>query len=379
MLLSDEWLNNSIEAYIHSIKPTSQSIYWSILISIICIIIALPFIYIDISIQSYGIIRPITEKTEIKSMITELVDSVYTREGNKIRKGDTILQFRINELTHETNYQNKRLNDCQAHLSDLKILIEGKQPQKFHSQVQKQEYILFNKRKKELETNAKQAKKEFLRNESLFKMKIISEEEYDNSYFKYQNVLNKQESFVENQLSIWKSELNNYQNLLNEIKKSLYNNFETKKMYIVKSPVNGSIDKFSGIYKGSNIHKGDLIAIISPDSSLCIEAMVSPQDIGYIYIEMPVKIQIDSFNYNEWGTITGKVKEISSDFLIDNNNQAYYKIKCNLEKNYLLSQKGKKGYLKKGMTAHIHFMITQCSLFQLLYQKMDDWSNPTRN
>jgi len=45
-------------------------------------------IYVDISVQGSGVVRPVTEKTEIKSAITELVDSVYVREGDRVNKGD---------------------------------------------------------------------------------------------------------------------------------------------------------------------------------------------------------------------------------------------------------------------------------------------------
>lgn len=31
------------------------------------------------------------------------------------------------------------------------------------------------------------------------------------------------------------------------------------------------------------------------------------------------------------------------------------------------------------MTVNTHFMITRRSLFDLLYQKMDDWVNPKQN
>ena len=48
--------------------------------------IALPFIYVDISVQGSGVVRPVTEKTEITSYITELIDSVYVREGDQVNK-----------------------------------------------------------------------------------------------------------------------------------------------------------------------------------------------------------------------------------------------------------------------------------------------------
>ena len=66
---------------------------------------------------------------------------------------------------------------------------------------------------------------------------------------------------------------------------------------------------------------------------------------------MPVNVQVESFNYNEWGTLPGKVTEISSDFLTDSQGNSFYKVKCQMERNYLMLKSGQKGILKKGMTS----------------------------
>ena len=76
------------------------------------------------------------------------------------------------------------------------------------------------------------------------------------------------------------------------------------------------------------------------------------------------------------GNIPGKVTEISSDSLTDCQGNSFYKVKCQMERNYLMLKSGQKGILKKGMTVSAHFMITRRSLFDLLYQKIDDWANP---
>ena len=86
MLLPSEFIENSIESYIYSTSTKSQKIYMIVLIAIICALISLPFIYVDISVQGGGVIRPVAEKTEIKASVTELVDSVYVVEGNKLKK-----------------------------------------------------------------------------------------------------------------------------------------------------------------------------------------------------------------------------------------------------------------------------------------------------
>lgn len=49
-----------------------------------------------------------------------------------------------------------------------------------------------------------------------------------------------------------------------------------------------------------------------------------------------------------------------------------------MEKDYLTLKNGIKGKLKKGMSVVAHFRITRRSLFDLLYQKIDDWINPAQ-
>ena len=65
MLLPNEWIENSLETYIYQHTTKSQIIYWVVLLAITATMIALPFIYVDISVQGSGVVRPVTEKTEI--------------------------------------------------------------------------------------------------------------------------------------------------------------------------------------------------------------------------------------------------------------------------------------------------------------------------
>jgi multidrug efflux pump subunit AcrA (membrane-fusion protein) len=187
MLLPNEWIENSIETYIYQHTTKSQIIYLVVLMAITVTIASLPFIYVDISIQGSGLVRPIVEKTQITSPITELVDSVYVSEGEQVEKGDVILKFRTNDSDYKIDYQSNRLFDYESHLADLVYLTKGKRPPIFHSPARQQEYVYFLKKKNELEITTGQAKIEWLRNKALYDTKVISEDEYDNYYFQYQN------------------------------------------------------------------------------------------------------------------------------------------------------------------------------------------------
>ena len=334
--------------------------------------------YVDISVQGNGVVRPIAEKTEITASITELVDSVFVHEGAKVKRGDVILRFRTNSSDYKIHYQTNRLNDYAAHLADLIYLAKGERPTVFRSAVRQQEYTYFMKRRKKLQTSVVQAEKEYRRNKVLFDEKLISEEEYEKYFYDYENDKNELASFVEGQISTWQSDLNNYRNSQNEMNSSMNQDVKGQDLYVVRSPVSGTVDQFSGIYRGSSVQAGQSLAIISPDSTMYFEVYVIPRNIGYLRVGMPVNVQVESFNYNEWGMIQGRVTDISSDFLTNSQGDSYYKVKCSMDRDYLELKNGRKGKLKKGMTIGARFIITRKSLFNLLYQKLDDWVNPTQ-
>ena len=378
-IIPSDFIKDSIDSYIAKYSSASQKIYWVVLIAIVATLIALPFIYVDVSVRESGIIRPVAEKTEIKATITEIVDAVFVKEGQTVNRGDTLLIFRQSSQDYQIQYQQKRINDFREHINDLSVLAKGERPEIFSSGMRQQEYAYYIQQKSEYEINLFKTEKDLERARQLFDRKVIAEEEYETYQYEHNKAKNVLASLRDNQLSKWQSDLNVYFNSLEEMQMSMKRELKNKDLYVVTSPVSGTLDQFRGIYKGSNIQSGSLLAIISPDSTLYVEVYVSPRNIGYIHLEMPVHIQVSSFNYNEWGTIPGKVTEISSDFLTDNSgNNAFYKVKCSLEKNYLIRKNGVTGRLKKGMQVSSHFMITERSLFDLIYQKMDDWANPTQ-
>ena len=375
-LLPNEWIENSIEVYNYRQTTKSQVIYWVVLAAITIALVSLPFIYVDISVRGSGVVRPVAEKTEITSPITELVDSVYVREGSRVQKGDILLRFRTSSSDYKINYQIHRLNDYQAHLSDLAYLARGEVPETFQSPVRRQEYSYFNRRKRELETLLAKAEKEYVRHKTLFDKQVISQEEYEKYYYQYESQKNELASLVESQLSTWQADLNSYRNQYDEMNSALKQERKSRDLYVVRSPVTGTVDQFSGIYRGSSLQAGQTVAVVSPDSTLCLEVYVMPRDIGFMQVGMPVNVQVESFNYNQWGTLPGRVKEISSDFLTDGQGASFYKVKCSVERDYLELTDGRRGHLKKGMTVNAHFLVTRRSLFDLLYQKMDSWANP---
>jgi HlyD family secretion protein len=121
-----------------------------------------------------------------------------------------------------------------------------------------------------------------------------------------------------------------------------------------------------------------VVAVISPENSLIAEVIVPAKHIGMLFIGMPVKIQMDAFDYNQWGMVSGRITGISDDYHLVNN-APVFKVKCTLDTPFLRLKNGTTGLIKKGMTLNARFIIASRTLFQLLYQKSDDWLNPGRS
>ena len=378
-LLPTEWVSDSVDTYLYQKRPKRQVIYTVMLAAVSAAIISLPFVYVDITVQSSGFVRPNGEISVITAPMTETVERVSAKEGDKLRKGDEILRFRTSAPDGKIKYQQERSMETNAHIADLELLSRGQRPQAFASAARQQEYAKYLSEQYRLKTDLRQYETEWRRYKVLFDKGLISESEYNEHYYRYQDKVNELHLQQTNQMSAWKTELTNLKMQLKETTSNLIETRSNRNAYVVRSPINGTLEQFSGIYPGSNLQVGATIAVVSPDTSLYIEAYVVPRDIAFIREKMRVKVQIESFNYNEWGTLEGYVQNISSDYIRNNDGQSYYKVKCKLTKNYLeLRNSKRKGYVKKGMTGIVHFVVTRRSLFNLLYKNIDEWVNPTQ-
>ena len=68
--LDKEQLNDSIETYLYHHRAKNKIIYWTVLFFITALIVALPFIYVDITVQSSGVVRPSGEIIRITAPMT---------------------------------------------------------------------------------------------------------------------------------------------------------------------------------------------------------------------------------------------------------------------------------------------------------------------
>ena len=145
------------------------------------------------------------------------------------------------------------------------------------------------------------------------------------------------------------------------------------------APLSGEIIQSRDIQTGALVYINQHIAEISPDGEIVGICYVSPEDIGMIKTGLQVVIQVDALKYTEWGLLDARITHISDDLIVNDEQSAYFRVECKPERNYLSLNDNVVAEFKKGMTFNARIVIAERNLYNLLFDKMDDWLNPYKN
>ncbi len=365
---------NTLENLIAKNKTKSISIYLVLIVVILVFLVLLPVIKVDISSQSRGIIRSTTDNVPLSSLVNGKVTFVKLKNNQVVNKGDTLVQITKENLDTEKKTNQDIALTLQNRITDLSFAI-SQNNSKVKTAAIEQELYSFLSKKDELQSKIDQAKINFDRNKGLYDKGVIAHAEFEKYSFEYTLAQQALSSFKKNQLSVWQNNKRDLEEQLKNLDGSLQKMNVEAKNYVITAPLSGTIENFSGIQVGSFLNTSQPIATISATDKLIVESTVSPNDIGLIQKNQKVKFQIDAFNYNQWGLLEGKVIDIDHNITIQGE-QAFFKVRSELATTQMKLQSGYTSNVSKGMTLTSRYMITRRSLYDLLFDKVDDWLNP---
>jgi HlyD family secretion protein len=342
----------------------------------------LPLVHIDVSVQARGYFQSDIEKQVVYTPFQGKVVFTSIRNGERVTKGDTLLVIDSETIRAQQAALVQRIAENNASISDLEKLTEidslenqlaheGLVTQKYQAEfanLRNQQTIQFQKYQKK--------KTEHERNELLYNQEIIPEIDYENSLFVLSSEKDNLYQILLYQKSLWQSDLAMRRNEAVKLLADFEQCTEELTNRIVLAPTSGEIIQSSDIQTGSIVSPGQKIAEISPDGELVATCFVKPADIGLIHEKQQVKIQVDAFNYNEWGMLQGDIIDISDDMIVENGSMAYFRIKCKPVQTFLSLKNGHKAYIKKGMSLNTRIVVIRRSLYNLLFDKADKWFNP---
>jgi len=373
-----EILDYTSELYRYNFLKRSQVIYVVLLASLVICSVALPFIKIDLYTASPGMIRPGKERNLITSPINGKINDMLIAENSSVKVGDTLVILDDSSISQEIALMEEQTDTLKLYIEDLRLLCEKKMisSDSLGTTLGKSQFQQYKQKLKDLQENWQRHLSVFKRQNHLFKKGVIAKIEFETSTYELEKSRNELLYFRKRQKSLWQNELQQKKSDLRLAQSKLLSLEKNKDLHYIISPSTGDIQEFKGFERNNFLYTGSAIAEISPQTDLMVECYVSPSDIGQIKNDQPVKFQIDAFDHTRWGSATGQIVRINQD-ISNINDLPRFKVLCSINETGLFLNKGIAGNFQKGMTLTALFFIENRSLSQLLFDKLDDWYDPS--
>ncbi len=110
---------------------------------------------------------------------------------------------------------------------------------------------------------------------------------------------------------------------------------------VITSPIDGVVKTLYVNTIGGVVSPGQPIMEIVPSSqNLVIEAKLSPTDIGFIRVGQSAVVKISTYDFVRYGGLDGVVTEVAPDSSIEDNGEAYFRVRIQTANDYLGAEPG---------------------------------------
>ncbi|QKF65212.1 HlyD family type I secretion periplasmic adaptor subunit [Campylobacter corcagiensis] len=363
------------------VNPLGKSILWIVVAIIVFGTLWLFLAKVDVVVSARGKVIPSGEIKILKPLENGIVSKIFIKEGDRVDKNTTLMQ--IDPTVSEVSLSVKELELQTLNMSIERLLALSydenlttplnKYEQSLYLN-QKNSYLnsilQYNLKVDQLISNLKAINSEILNLELLFKSlkdrvsrlekvkDIIAYKEYESAKNELNDIKNKLAVANENKSQTTKKidELKREILVFKESTKSKYlDELVTKqkqagdlkaqinalkfqgKNQLIKSPVKGYVGKLMVNTEGGVVTTSEtLLSIIPSNTPLIIKATVLNKDIGFLKLDQDVAIKVDTFNFQKYGKLNGKIIHIANDAIKDENLGEIYEVKISLDKTNLM-------------------------------------------
>ncbi|MCQ2743567.1 MAG: HlyD family efflux transporter periplasmic adaptor subunit [bacterium] len=283
-------------------NPLGNTIFWLVVSFLVLAALWMYFGKVDIVITARGTIIPDGEEKVVQSLDKGVIQTINVLEGDYVQKGQV-----------------------------LAVIIPSEDEPKLEMNNLREEQRILNEtiKSKQYDLAIAQDKKKRL-NEV---MDLIPKSRYDEALTETSN--------LSHDIAKARASLSEISNRMKQI---------DKQTQIIKAPVNGTVNKIMIHTIGGVVTPAEqLMTIIPDDTPIKIKATVMNQDIGFVETDMPVSIKVDTYNFQKYGILNGKVTVVGSNSIKDERLGEVYEVYVK-PLNSTLMVEGKEQSIKVGMT-----------------------------
>ncbi|MEM7697230.1 MAG: HlyD family type I secretion periplasmic adaptor subunit [Verrucomicrobiota bacterium] len=336
---------------------------------------------IDEVTKGQGKVIPASSIQTIQNLEGGIVAEILVSEGDQVTKGDVLV--RIDDTQSNSSYR-ENLAKTQALEAQLaRLIAEAKEEEQiaFPAEIDSnrpdliaREQALFEKRRAErdeqltvIDRSLRLAREELTMTIPLVGRGVVSKVEQ----LRLEREVNELEGqrkelmggFQQGALELFnetKAELES----LNEF---LAGRVDTVNRALVRSPVDGTVNKLYMSTIGGVVAGGEPIVDIVPAAdTLLVEAKIRPSDIGFLHPGQEATLKFTAYDFSIYGGLKGQVEHISADTIQDEVDQEhYYMIKVRNDEGKLMKD-GEELPLIPGMVAEVDVLTGRRTILQYL-------------
>ena len=360
---------------------------------------------IDIIATATGKLMPASNVKTIQTLVDSEIEEIYVQEGQYVKEGQDLIKFNQTEVQANIRRIKNEMKALEIAVARLQALLTDNPQENFAYDETIDEYLIkmhsgllksqmtekaakievlngqIAKAEKEKDTIAADLKriekllpsvkeriekKKILADKKLIaRLTFLEQEEELTNLQEQRNVQVKKMAETEANIEFLKKELRQYlaefdKSIMQELtdnreklasyQQELIKYEEALKRTVVKAPLSGYVQQLVYHTKGGVVETAKPIMNLVPeDYKLEADVMILNKDIGFVRPEQNVEIKIDSFPFTKYGTIKGKVRNISGDAVQDEKLGLIFPSRLTLLDNKILAD-GQVVQLKPGMS-----------------------------
>lgn len=159
-----------------------------------------------------------------------------------------------------------------------------------------------------------------------------------------------------------------------ELRQNLSKLQQAKENMTIRASRAGKITLINAKEQSTVAIGANLASVVPKEAQFQIEALVSDKDVSKIAINDEVKIKINSYSYQRYGVLVGKILNISADAIIDNERGVFYQVRVAVDN--LTTNVGKMLKLNSGMGVTVEIKAGDKRIMDFfiepLLQKVED-------
>ncbi|MEN6508772.1 MAG: HlyD family type I secretion periplasmic adaptor subunit [Smithella sp.] len=310
-------------------NPLGMIFLWTIIALMVVTVLGLIFLKIDVVVTARGKIIPIGDVKIVQPLETGVITRIHVKEGDYVKKGAVLLEIDPSVDTADLEgkernlkYSKLSLERISGVLADKKFAPEKQghakeiiQAQTAYYQAQRRALKSLKEEIATLDKVLAIAIEDERRQKALVEIGAVADNKYRDKMKERMNLQRERDSKLGQMEQIREKLLADYstnvqsRNLLEAEVSSL--KFKQDKRFII-APVTGYIHLLPVKTVGAVVTTAQPVVGIVPEGTpLEVNAIVMNKDIGYIREGQRCIVKVDTFDFQKYGTIEGKVQVVN--------------------------------------------------------------------